>query len=363
MDIYITTAALLFLGALFCFTDKYRQRLASQFFWLAVLWLILYEGLRWQIGTDWGSYYNAFMHGSDDSNHMDAGYMLLNKAIFNIYPNYTFFLLVFSAFVYLVIARTSIKFSPIPLVSLCLYYCGMTGVLGCNRQILAMAICLLSLKFIQERKPVQFLAVILIAMSFHLTAVTFVPVYFFYGKDYNSKAIFAIAIVALLCGLSKIVDNLPFTQYLALLDDATGHTSFETYIGNAGGFRQISVIGALKRILFILLFLSQRKIIQNRLYDFIVLTYIYGCVIYLIFNGSCLQLLAGRGTMYYGFFEYLIVPYFLKYNKWFRGWTSKVVWVVFFALSFYLMQRDMQYYSLMDGSDIFRPYHSVFQNY
>ncbi len=361
MDIYITTATLLFLGAIYCFTDNRKQGIANKLFRLAVLWLILYEGLRWQIGTDWDSYHDAFMQYTDNS-HMDAGYMLLNKAIFNICPNYTFFLLVFSAFVYLVVAHTIRKFSPIPLASLCLYYCGMTGVMGCNRQILAMAICLLSLKFVQERKLIPFLAVILIAMSCHFTAITFVPVYFFYDKDYNSKIIFAIVIIAFLCGLFKVVDNLPLARYLALLDAATNSTSFETYVGN-NGFLRISVIGSLKRILFVFLFLSQRKIVQNRVYDFIVLTYIYGCVIYLISNGSIIQLFAGRGTMYFGVFEFLIVPYFLKYNKYFSNQMNKVVWVVFFALSLYLMQRDMQSYYPLVGYDIFRPYHSVLQNF
>lgn len=362
MDIYITTSVLLFLGSVYCFTNTSRQKFANQLFVIFVLWLILYEGLRWQIGTDWDNYYNAFMQYEDDS-HMDAGYMLFNKVIFNIYPSYTFFLLVFSTFVYCVIACFFRKFSPIPLVSLCWYYCGMVGVMGCNRQILAMAICLLSLRFVQERNLIKFLVVILIAMSFHLTALTFVPVYFFYERNYDSKVILAIVIIAFLIGLLKLVDKLQVIQYLALIDATTGHTSFEGYVGSfARQGIETSVIGSFKRILYIFLFLSQRKNIRNKLYDFFVLTYIYGCIIYLIFNGSCIQLLAGRGTMYFNVFEMLIIPYFLKYNKYFNVQMNKLVWVLFYALAFYLMQRDMQVYYLIDGYDIFRPYHSVFQS-
>ena len=76
-----------------------------------------------------------------------------------------------------------------------------------------------------------------------------------------------------------------------------------------------------------------------------------------MFNGSVLQLMAGRGAIYYNVFECIVIP-FAIYNFNFLV-NKKIIWLVFFLFYVYIMWRDMNYYLLMDGIDIYNPYKTV----
>ena len=81
-------------------------------------------------------------------------------------------------------------------------------------------------------------------------------------------------------------------------------------------------------------------------------------MIYLIFNGSILQLISGRGAIYYNIAEMIVIPVILiKFFK--KRIVSILVWTVYFCLLLFVMNRDMDYYKEGDY-DIFRPYKTVF---
>ena len=105
-----------------------------------------------------------------------------------------------------------------------------------------------------------------------------------------------------LIGISKLVDKLPFAENLAMLDAMTQTTSLSDYF-TQDKTSGVSIVGSFKRILFVFLALKSRLIIQDKKYDFVVLMYSIGCIIYLCFNGSMLQMLAGRGCMYFNIFD------------------------------------------------------------
>lgn len=356
--------ALFFLSISTISQDQLRKKTKRTFVFMLIV-MALIEGLRWEIGTDWENYYSAFMQLSEDV-HMDFGYILLNRIVYYIYPNYSLFVFLFAITTYFVIGKTIIKYSPVPFVSLCLYYCMMTGYLGCNRQILAMLICLLSIKYVLQRDLYIFLLFIMMAMSCHITAIMFVPVYFIPNVKFRTKTIIIIVLSCFFVGVTKLVNRLPFVEYLAIIDSASGSSSFSSYLDQ--DFTGVSILGSLKRVFFTCLFLTLLKSSRMKLanvemstFKFFLYAYIYGNCIYLVFNGSSLQLLAGRGTMYFNIFEIILVPYLLKYNNFFTSVKDrKLVWLAFFILAFYFLQRDMNYYYLMDGIDIFRPYRSIF---
>ena len=88
------------------------------------------------------------------------------------------------------------------------------------------------------------------------------------------------------------------------------------------------------------------------------LLYVIGCVIFLVFNGSVLQILAGRGAAYYNMYECIVMVYAILHfpSEYFE---RQLIWFVLFALYFYLMWRDMNFYYELEGVDIYNPYKCV----
>lgn len=354
--IYTLTAILLLF-----FTLAYWRspKNAGVVFQVAVIWLILFEGLRWQIGTDWEPYYEFFFHR--DEAHMGFAYRGINEFVNSFFGSYTALLLLIAGFTYLTIFRLFKKFSPNPLMSLLIYYCSMVGLWGCNRQILALMVCIIATKYIFERNLLNFTLAMLVAASLHLTSLIFFPAYFLYTWRLSNRTMFLAILVAFLCGLLHMIDRLPYVDILARLDAIrSGETDFRSYADSYEG--SVSMIGAVKRILFVWLALRTKKRIRNQCYDFFCTLYVTGCVIYLLFNGSVLQLIAGRGALYYSIYETLVVPFFMIYLPVDKV-SRKIGWIAVFSMYFYLMWRDMNSYYMSLGFDIYNPYKSVFSLY
>ena len=321
----------------------------------AVLWLIFFEGFRWEIGTDWNHYYDFFLYG--DNAHMGVSYTWLNEFVRKFTNNYTAITLLVALVTYTTLFFLLKKYSPSPIMSIMIVFCSMIGMLGSNRQFIAMMICIGSLYFVFNRKLWLFMAAIALAISFHITALIFIPAYFIYGKKVSSRTVMVLVILAFLFSLSKVVNKIPFVEYLAMMDNiSSGSTSLESYVDSFSG--NVSIVGSLKRILFIYLAVEAREKIKNPNYDYFLFLYAVGTIIYLLFNGSVLQLMAGRGAAYYNIFECIVIPYVIL-NFPVSQQLRRLVWVGFFVLYFYLMWRDMNSYYLLDGVDIYNPYKNV----
>lgn len=330
---------------------KKRNNLA---YVVMIIAIICIQGFRWEIGTDWDSYYSYFQTGEDQ--HAGVGYNFLINTFKSLSDNYTLFLLLIAALTFGITGNVFSKHSINPMMSLCLYFCGSLGIWGCNRQILSMLICLLSLQFIFDRKLILFLLCIVLASTIHITALVFLPAFFLYDKGLSPRLLGIIVLLAFFIGYFRLVNRIPFAQYLAMIDGMTSTTELEGYVGfeSQGG----SIIGSFKRLLFVFLALVASKRSQDAHYSFFLVLYVVGAVGYLMFNGSVLQMFAGRGMMVYSFFEAIVIP-FTIYNLPFDKGAKKVLWAVFFLLSFYLMWRDMNSYVIRYGVDVYNPYKTV----
>lgn len=366
--IYTLTAVFLFLFALVTWDSKtcaiyskgqsYTQSLNEKqrrLLLMSSVWLILIEGLRWEIGTDWSHYYNFFING--DNEHMDYGYELFNKIIHIISDSYTTFLLAFAFATYIVIYRLVKRYSINPLMSLCIYYCTMLCLLGCNRQIAAMLVVILSVKYIIERKLYSFILCIAVAVLFHKTALVFLPAYFLANVKYDKKLAISISVGCFIIGITHLVNKIPFIEYIALLDKMSNSSSgYDIYVD--AEVTGVSIVGSLKRLVFILFAIYAKEKVKDRNYSIFVLFYTIGSCLYLAFNGSLLQLFASRGTLYYNIFECLVIPTAIYYFPLTKP-QKKALWFMFFIFYIYIMWRDVNYYALADGVDIYNPYKCV----
>ena len=134
--IYTVTALVFLLLSLYLWDNKKRGNRVLVY---AVLWLIIFEGFRWEIGTDWDAYYNFFLYGNND--HMGLSYTWLNEFVRKFTESYTAITLLVAVVTYATLFILLRKYSPAPIMSILIIYCGMMGILGSNRQFLAMLIC------------------------------------------------------------------------------------------------------------------------------------------------------------------------------------------------------------------------------
>lgn len=352
--IYTFTALSFFLLSFYLWREESYEKTRLVLV-LSLIWLTLHDGLRWEIGTDWDPYYHFFM-GTENS-HFEIGYVLLNDIVGAIWKNYTFFLLCFAGFTYFVLYRFLKEYAVQPLMGLCLYYCEMMGSMGSNRSILAMFCCLFSLQFILNKRLVAFMICIIVAMTFHLAAITFLPAYFLFQKEYKDKWIYIALIAAFLINRSGIINRIPFIEYAVLVDSATSTSGFASYV--ADETTAVSLIGSLKRFLIVYLALQVRRVVDNRLYDYFVLLYSVGAFVFILFNGSVLQLMAGRGSMFYNIFAIILVPYVIT-NMPYKRDLQLFLFLVIFAFDFFIMWRDMDSYAVATGMDLYNPYKCVF---
>ena len=219
MSVYYIVFIILFCAdTLFGFFFKSKLTVEKQkraFCFVAFVLLFLLFALRHQsMGIDLGYWSN---HGGYLGNfnilntyswidifklekflNYERGYIILNKMVGTIYNNRQFFLGV-CAFIGLApIMAYFAKHSTLPYLSVVIYM-GLPVFLmqfSGLRQIIAISITILSMKFVEEKKPLRFLLAIWIAINFHKSAFVFVIAYPLYHLRLNDiwKGIFTLVI-------------------------------------------------------------------------------------------------------------------------------------------------------------------------
>ena len=151
----------------------------------AYLWCL--STFRYGIGFDFDSYINIFNQVKNDPNPftlmgegLEPGFLLLNKLMSLFVPNsvvmYGVYALLTLVPIFWFIYRycREVWLSTWLYMTLTFFYTTMNFI----RQGLACSVVVLAYKFLKERKPVPYMLIILLAASFHKTALIMIPVYF-----------------------------------------------------------------------------------------------------------------------------------------------------------------------------------------
>lgn len=246
MYIYVLILALAMAGALFL-----PQKSSKSTIYLAcwMMGLALFVGISDMLGG-----YDRYIYGELFDEVADLrreGRSVLTAYIFQQYPTelgYGYFNVVLSYFT----ANRYIFIFVVTLMVYALYYVNIKryaldyrialllflGLLffftfTYLRQMLGVGIAALSLKYVYERKLWKFLALVLLAASFHNSAIILLPVYFIPIKKYSAGTIVVIMLTCLLIGASGASSSL-FEAY-----SSTSGMELRTaqYIEDTSGFR------------------------------------------------------------------------------------------------------------------------------
>ena len=178
-------------------------------YWLLVTFvsafpLIFISAIRLNVGADYIPYYKYYLgilNGAGQGRY-EFLYYAANKLIacFHLSAPWIFG---FTAALFLMpVYKRIISDSSYPYMSIFLLL-GMTYFfffLNGMRQMIGAAFLLLSIPFIENRKFIPFLALVLIATGFHTTCIVFLAVYFLVYMDLNPKALMAITLAVFVFG-------------------------------------------------------------------------------------------------------------------------------------------------------------------
>ncbi len=198
-------------------TDKLLKK---QYLLLSGIGIVLIMALRY---PDYGKvydlklyyeYYKAMIHlpwkQIFEADRFEPGYAILNKVLATLIPWPQFILFAEAIFCVWAAMRYIYRHTDHPFYAVIFYVAlgTMSFQLTAFRQAFAISLCLLSVDYIKERKVWAFLALVGLAISFHKTAVAFLPMYFLAGRKLNMKNnVIAIAFLGTMVVAAPILAN------------------------------------------------------------------------------------------------------------------------------------------------------------
>lgn len=153
----------------------------------------------------------------------EKGYTFINKILYMINPSTRFFIIVTSAFSligpYVFIKNYSKNYLMSTLMFVAMNFFGYYYYV--IRQVMALSILLVSIRFIKNKKFVNFLICVLIATLFHKSSILFLLGYFIFNFDITLKYLIKVIIgLTILFSIKNIVVNIIgsfiYQEYLGL---------------------------------------------------------------------------------------------------------------------------------------------------
>lgn len=141
--------------------------------------------------------------------HSEFGYVGLNWLIAHITNNRYIFIFCYTICMYAIIIECFKKYAKnYYLVSILFMALVFFFSFTYLRQMFAAAIIGLSIKYIIERKFLRFCVILLVAFSFHNSAIIFFPMYFIANKKYSKSKILLIMFICFIVGITGITSSL-----------------------------------------------------------------------------------------------------------------------------------------------------------
>lgn len=378
MLIYYIIFGITILLGLFDMLSPIKGKNGKNIFWGTVILIILFKGLRWDTGSDFPQYYACFENVTwsnfwhferygPGSDLMEIGYTFINVVTKTLINNYTFFLLWTNAFIMWVFSSTIIKYVPrYKFVALALILVSTN--LFPVRQNIAEAIFCLSYRYVIEKNIKKYLICVLIAFSFHRSAIFLAFLYPIFIGKFNFKRNVIIYILIIL-GANYMYSAFDFLKNSVLNDvmggilneyDATNEHMIENETDQNNSI--MTYISSLVQ-LFVFYWGYSKMKNDNRIsepfYRFMLNCY------YLNLCCWAISYIPGFGSMNrlpayfeYGYtFSIIITMLYLKKRKY------KIVGLLLFLGTFMIKYNNLPIVnSKSEGYDIYVPYKSFLQS-
>lgn len=325
MFIYLLFSIILgFLGILSSLKNI-NHRIKLLFLFIFIFLSIIFS-IRDGLGIDYYSY-KAIYNNIDARNDIEIGYMFINKFFNFLGASFEEFLFFFTMVNMLLIYKSIKIYSINFFYSFYIFYSYyvLSYVFSGIRQSIAMSIGLLSFNFIIKDKPFKYFFTILIASSFHIVSLIYVPFYFISKMKIKKNYIFFLVILTFIIGKTNIIktvliqlSNLPFFENIRYI-------LYSEHFGRKLGFG----LGDLEKLgVVILIFIFYNEIKSSKSMFILSQSYILSVVIYFLFNN--ISELARRVSTPYRISEIILIPFLINNIK--SKYLRLIVFLIFLIL-------------------------------
>lgn len=224
------------LPLLYFLFNKVSAKNEQKFSLLFLLFLIVISGMRdWtKMNNDSYNYYTWFNYGESYllTDNVERGYALLNLFIINHGLSFQWVLMIMSilslSFIYLALRNLKLNTALGLMVWVLLTYYFYS--FNAMRQLTADSILLLAYSYLQRKKLIPYIIIVLGATLFHKTAIVALGLLVFYFKDIKiSEKVFAITLIStLFLGTTSVAKTI--TGYLASFSDKYAVSDVYGYI-------------------------------------------------------------------------------------------------------------------------------------
>ncbi|MEG1451024.1 MAG: EpsG family protein [Cetobacterium sp.] len=269
MAFYIVAITLLLLGLYDVFGQnlKIKERLLK----VIVIFLIIFLGTRGLLGWDWYFYYPSFLN---ETYIYEKGYMIYTTFIAGIYRNYIFYQLITGTIDIVVLYYIFKKYCKFPILTFAIFFSiqGLQMEVELLRNMKAIILFLISIKYIEERKIFPFLLLNFVGITFHWSALIYLPMYYILNFKYNKKFIVSVFILGSICYvfdikiLANLLEKLEFITSGPLKEKILNYRS----ILPVESFRGLNLFYFERLVLFfIAYFYEKNNILKNSAYIWI----------------------------------------------------------------------------------------------
>jgi len=327
-------------------------------FLIIIFPMSILDGLRWEMGTDWISYYSYFTDANIDiGRSFDPGFLLYTDLFKSVTDNYSVYLLSISLFTYFGIFYGIFIITEKNFLSMFYLIGTLPWYAGSLRQMIAVVFFVWALKAVIDREPLKYIILMLLGISFHATLILFSLIYIFYGistVSYIALFLFIIACLPFLSGLLNvlqfIVDFYGFKKNVLQYAGGTLHLSNPIL----GGLRKILTISGL----FVFSTIAGSSI-NTDYYKWQKIKYFLALsslsIIFYYIGAYQISHVSSRVDLYVSIIATSILIGLIdnSINK----KTTKIIFYIFIC-----SLVGVFYYRLM-WLDLFHPYSSIFYNY
>jgi hypothetical protein len=325
---YLALLSFYFFLALIEYQERRNPIIRQWAIVICLITFVLFFGLRGFIGWDWTAYYrhyestpNLFDFVSESkSNRLELGFNIYMSFFKTLFFNYHAFVFV-STILHICLLNVFLKRYLPPgyfifgfIVFLVMGGFGME--VDTMRNIISILLFLISLKYIEERKIIKFYALNILGILFHLSAIFYLPLYFFLHKKIERWLIFFIFLVGTILFLFQIEYVRSIVLGISKILGGKYQRMTAIYLENSVYGKSYGLsIGSLERLFSaILVFAYYPKLIKASKHNII---FINAFVLYffIFFYFSEIAIISIRGGMLFVFAYWVLWPSIVNISK------------------------------------------------
>ena len=270
--------------------------------WIAIILASFVIGLRWENGGDFANYYSVISSSYQVNPQLERfeiipRYLIVLIHYFDLPYSLWFVSMALFQFVFILLAANNGLKSLFPWMILLYFFNLFPLSLIIIRQIVALTVILYAYTFINKKKPIIYIGIIILAFCFHRTALICLPFYWIIPRINIKSTILQIVVViffiifgeSVVSALWSIVPQGETFRYSGYIDREFDYNAVRSGLG---------ILANYIRYFIIILYSNELK---NKYKDwgfniFYTITYIFICLAFAIRNDQALS----RASMYLG---------------------------------------------------------------